>query len=273
MKDALAKYIFSISMANNSAIEYILKKDRFLVLGGLFILCVLAWLYIIYLYRQMVVMDMDALFFAMPMTPEWSTADFALLFLMWFVMMIAMMTPSVAPLILIFAMVNRQRKQQHSPFVSTGYLFSGYFLVWAAFSLIATLLQWLLQHISLLNPEMETTSKILGSFILIAAGIFQFTPLKQKCLSYCRTPIDFIHRSWKEGKKGALVMGIENGLYCLGCCWILMILLFVSGIMNLLWIAIIALFVLIEKVLPQAKWISFTAGVALVVYGAIVLLR
>lgn len=257
----------------NSTLENILKKDRFIIVSGLFVLCVLAWLYIIYLYRQMVVMDMNALFFAMPMTPEWTATDFLLLFLMWLVMMIAMMTPSVTPLILIFAMVNRQRKQQRTPFVSTGYLLSGYFLVWAAFSLMATILQWLLQHISLLNPEMETTSKILGAIILMAAGVFQFTPLKQKCLSYCRTPIDFIHRNWKEGKPGALRMGIENGMYCLGCCWILMILLFVSGIMNILWIAIIALFVLIEKVLPQIKWISFVAGAALIIYGAIVLVK
>ena len=221
----------------------------------------------------MVHMDMDALFFAMPMTPSWTAVDFILLFLMWFVMMVAMMTPSVAPLILIFAMVNRQKKQQQNPFVPTGYLLCGYFLIWAGFSLLATLLQWLLQNISLLNPEMETTNKILGSFILIAAGIFQFTPLKQRCLNYCRTPIDFIHRNWKEGRTGALRMGIENGVYCLGCCWVLMILLFVSGIMNLLWIALIALFVLIEKIIPKVKWVSFIAGGALIMYGTLLLVK
>ena len=250
-----------------------MKKDRFIIISGLFILCILSWLYVIYLYRQMVHMDMDALFFAMPMTPSWTAVDFILLFLMWFVMMVAMMTPSVAPLILIFAMVNRQKKQQQNPFVPTGYLLYGYFLIWAGFSLLATLLQWLLQNISLLNPEMETTNKILGSFILIAAGIFQFTPLKQRCLNYCRTPVDFIHRNWKEGKTGALRMGIENGVYCLGCCWVLMILLFVSGIMNLLWIALIALFVLIEKILPKVKWVSFIAGGALIMYGTLLLVK
>src|SRR5215208_3556369 len=100
-------------------------------------MCILSWLYIIYLYKQMVVMDMDALLFAMPMSPTWTYTDFLLLFLMWFVMMIAMMTPSVTPLILIFATVNRKKKQQKNPFVPTGYLLSGYFLVWAVFSLIA----------------------------------------------------------------------------------------------------------------------------------------
>ena len=221
-------------MASNS-LEYLLKKDRLIIIGGLFFITVLSWLYIIYLYNQMVYMDMNALFFAMPMTPEWTAVDFILLFFMWLVMMIAMMTPSVAPFILIFAMVNRQRRQQERPFVNTVYLLTGYFLMWAAFSLAATFFQWLLQQVALLNPEMKTTSKILGSTILIVTGIFQFTPLKQTCLKYCRTPLDFILHHWKEGKPGALRMGIENGFYCVGCCWMLMVLLFVAGIMNLLY--------------------------------------
>jgi predicted metal-binding membrane protein len=219
------------------------------------------------------IMNMDALFFSMPMTPSWTTIDFLLLFLMWFVMMIAMMTPSVAPLILIFAMVNRKRKQQQNPFVPSGYFLAGYFLVWAAFSLLATILQWFLQQISLLNPDMETTDKILGGSIIIIAGVFQFTPLKKRCLHYCRTPVDFVHRNWKEGKTGAIKMGIENGIFCLGCCWVLMTLLFVAGIMNLLLIALIALFILVEKMIPYSKPVSFIAGALLVVYGISLLLR
>src|SRR5438067_1421748 len=120
-------------MNNSSSIEYVLKRDRVIIISGLLLISALAWLYIVYLYRQMSLMDMNALLFAMPMTPVWTTTDFILLFLMWFVMMIAMMTPSVAPLILIFAMVNRQRKQQQNPFVPTGYLLTGYFIVWAGF--------------------------------------------------------------------------------------------------------------------------------------------
>ncbi len=260
-------------MNKKNTLEYILQKDRFVVLSGLFVMCILAWLYTVYLYRQMEVMNMDALFFAMPMTPTWTFLDFLLLFLMWFVMMIAMMTPAVTPLILIFAMVNRQKKQQQNPFVPTGYLLAGYFLVWAGFSLLATLLQWFLQQIAWLNPEMVTTNKIVGAVILVAAGLFQFTPLKHRCLKYCRTPIDFVHRNWKEGRQGALRMGIDNGMYCLGCCWMLMILLFVSGIMNLLWIVLIALFVLLEKAIARSNWISFIAGAALIVYGIMVLIR
>jgi predicted metal-binding membrane protein len=250
-----------------------LKKDRLIIMGGLLVLCIIAWLYIIYLYREMAVMNMDAFLFAMPMTPTWSMVDFSLIFLMWFVMMIAMMTPSVTPLILIFAMVNRQKRETRSPFAPTGYLLCGYFLIWAGFSFLATLLQWFLQRISLLNPEMVTTNKILGGIILVAAGIFQFTGLKQRCLNNCRTPIDFINLNWKAGRKGAFRMGIEHGISCLICCWALMILLFVSGIMNLLWIVLIALFVLLERALPKLKWISLVAGALLIAYGAFVLIE
>src|SRR5207249_8038941 len=260
-------------MNNSSSIESLLKRDRVIIVSGLLLISALAWLYILYLYRQMSFMDMSALLFAMPMTPAWTTTDFILLFLMWFVMMIAMMTPSVAPLILIFAMVNRQRRQQNRPFVKTAYLITGYFLVWAAFNVVATSLQWLLQQISLLNPEMKTTNRILGSVILITAGIFQFTPLKHTCLQNCRTPLEFIHRHWREGKKGALIMGIQNGFYCLGCCGMLMVLLFVAGIMNLLWVAIIALFVLVEKISSQIKWISYVAGLVLIICGVLLLIR
>jgi predicted metal-binding membrane protein len=257
---------------SGGSIEYLLKRDRIIIISGLLLIFLLAWLYIIYLYRQMFPMNMDALFFAMPMTSAWTATDFILLFLMWFIMMIAMMMPSVAPLILIFAMVNRKRKDQQNPFVSTGYLVAGYFFIWAAFSLLATFLQWLLQHVSLLAPEMRITSNILGGSILILAGLFQFTPLKKTCLSYCRTPVDFIHRNWKEGKAGAIRMGIENGIYCVGCCWILMALLFVSGIMNLVWVALIALFVLMERVLGQTRVVSPLAGAALIMYGMIIML-
>ena len=257
---------------NNHSLEYLLKRDRLVIISGLFFITLLSWLYIIYLYRQMVYMDMNALFFAMPMTPHWAATDFILLFLMWIVMMIAMMTPSVAPLILVFAKVNRERKLQHHPFVNTGYLITGYFLVWAVYSVAATALQWLLQQIAWLNPDMKTTNKILGGIILILTGIFQFTPLKKTCLTYCRSPLNFVLLHWKEGKKGALNMGIENGFYCLGCCWLLMVLLFVAGIMNLLWVALIALFVLAEKISPGIRWLPYVAGFSLIAYGILFLI-
>ena len=259
-------------MNNATSLEYVLRKDRLILTAGLFLIALLSWWYIIYLYRQMYPMNMNALFFAMPMTPAWTLTDFILLFLMWLVMMIAMMTPSVAPLILLFAMVNRQRKQRQNPFVPGMYLLAGYIAAWTVFSLLATILQWALQQVSWLNPEMIITNKILGSIILITAGVFQFTSLKQSCLHHCQSPVEFIHRKWKDGRMGAFKMGIQNGVYCLGCCWMLMILLFVSGIMNILWIALISFFVLIEKLVPHSKWISYIAGVGLVAYGIVSLI-
>lgn len=255
-----------------TSIEYILKRDRYIIISSMAVMSLLAWFYMVYLYKQMEQMNMDSLFFAMPMTAHWTGTDFALMFLMWVVMMIAMMTPSVAPLILIFARVNRQRQQQQSPYIKTAYLLTGYFLVWAGFSFIATFLQWTLQQVSMLNPEMVTTSKVLSSLILITAGIFQFSSLKNKCLKYCRSPLEFIYHNWKEGKNGAIKMGIENGIYCVGCCWILMTLLFVTGIMNILWVALIAIFVLIEKIASNPKWISSISGIILIAYGGVLLI-
>ena len=260
-------------MNGHKSLAFLSKRDRLIIIGGLFFITLLSWLYIIYLYKQMVYMDMNALFFAMPMTPVWTYIDFILLFLMWLVMMIAMMTPSVSPLILVFATINRQRKEHDHPFVNAAFLMVGYFLVWAAFSLAATALQWSLQQMSLLSPDMKTTSKIVGSIIFITAGMFQFSPLKQTCLAHCRTPLNFVLQHWKVGKRGALRMGIENGFYCLGCCWMLMVLLFVTGIMNLLWVAIIAIFVLFEKILTRIKWIPYVAGTGLIIYGILLLIK
>ncbi|MEO6229813.1 MAG: DUF2182 domain-containing protein [Ferruginibacter sp.] len=260
-------------MQKQNALEIVIKKDRLIIISCLVAAAVISWLYIIYLYRQMYPMNMDAFLFAMPMTAHWHFSDFLLLFLMWFIMMVAMMTASVAPLILLFAMINRQKKQQQAPYVPAIYIFTGYYLIWAIFSLLATLLQWALQQLNWLSPDMIITHKIIGGSILIFAGIFQFTSLKHRCLNHCRNPIDFIHTKWKEGKMGAFKMGVQNGTYCLGCCWILMAVLFVAGIMNLLWIALIGIFVLLEKLIPNSNWISYTAGLALCLYGLLVLIN
>ena len=201
----------------------------------------------------------------MPMTGQWTGIDFLLMFIMWAVMMIAMMLPSVSPLILMFATINRKRKAQAVPYVPALFFIAGYFIVWTAFSLVATGLQWGLQYLSLLSPMMITTNKWIGGSILLLAGIFQFSRLKHACLTHCRSPLDFIMHHWKDGKKGAVQMGIEHGWYCLGCCWILMLLLFATGIMNLFWIAAIALFVLIEKILPSRVLLfSRFAGLVLI---------
>jgi predicted metal-binding membrane protein len=210
---------------------------------------------------------------AMPQMQTWGWVDLVLLFVMWAVMMVAMMVPTAAPMILIFAKVNRQRRERQQPFVSTAVFLAGYLLVWSGFSLLATLAQWGLHSAALLSPMMVSTSAVLGGVLLVAAGIFQWTPLKYACLTHCRSPLSFLMTDWREGTRGALVMGLKHGSYCTGCCWFLMALLFVAGVMNLLWVATITAFVLIEKTVPRGDLVGRIAGVILVVAGFAMLMR
>jgi predicted metal-binding membrane protein len=192
---------------------------------------------------------------------------------MWAVMMVAMMVPSASPMILTFAIVNRRRIEERRPFVPTTVFLLGYLLVWGSFAAAATLGQWGLHTSALLTPMMRSTSDILGGALLIAAGIFQWTPLKRVCLTQCRSPLGFIMSEWREGTRGALVMGLRHGTYCLGCCWILMGLLFVAGVMNLLWVAAIAGLILVEKVAPRGQWVGRVVGLAFTGWGAWMIAR
>jgi predicted metal-binding membrane protein len=205
-----------------------------------------------------------------PDMTSWSPAELAALFLMWTEMMVAMMLPSAAPMLLTFAMVNRKRREQEQPFVRTTFFLSGYLAIWTLFSAIAAAAQWLLHAKALLSPMMVSTSPALGGGILIAAGVFQWTPLKNACLKHCRTPLSFIMTNWREGRSGAFVMGLEHGAFCTGCCWFLMALLFVAGVMNILWIAVITLFVLLEKALPGGTILARVAGALLLGLGVCV---
>jgi predicted metal-binding membrane protein len=182
--------------------------------------------------------------------------------------MVAMMTPSAAPMILMFAAVNRRRWKQQVSYVPTSVFLAGYLVVWAAFSVIATAAQWGLHSASLLSPMMASTSPVLGGALLVAAGTYQWTPLKHACLSKCRSPMGFVLNEWREGRWGAFLMGLKHGGYCTGCCWSLMALLFVAGIMNLLWVGAIAGFILLEKVFPGGDRLGRAAGVVLVGWGA-----
>ena len=183
--------------------------------------------------------------------------------------MVAMMVPSAAPMVLLFASVNRKRRERTSPYVPTAFFLLGYLLVWTSFSAAATLLQWSLHTAALLSSMMVSTSPLLGGFLLVAAGVFQFTPLKRACLSHCRSPLHFFMGEWKDGKSGALAMGTKHGTYCVGCCWVLMVLLFVAGVMNLLWVAAITVFVLVERVLPRGDVVGQVAGVTLILAGVV----
>jgi predicted metal-binding membrane protein len=203
---------------------------------------------------------------AMPQMQSWGAVELLLLFVMWAVMMVAMMVPSVAPLVLMFARANRQKRGGHV-IGSAAILLLGYLFVWTGFSVLATLAQWRLHSAGLLSPVMVSTSSVLGGLLLVAAGVFQLTPLKRACLVRCRSPLSFLMSEWREGRWGTLVMGLKHGAYCVGCCWILMGLLFVAGIMNLLWVAAVAIFILAEKAASKGETFGRIAGAALIVAG------
>ena len=248
----------------------ILRRDRIIVLSGLALITALSWAYVFSVASDMQNMNMANMGTEMstPQMQAWGVADFVLTFGMWAVMMVAMMTPSAAPMILMFAQVNRRRREREVSYVPTGVFLVGYLVVWAAFSVMATTAQWGLHAASLLSPMMVSTSPVLGGVFLLAAGIYQWTPLKHACLSKCRSPLAFVLNEWREGRWGAFVMGLKHGGYCTGCCWSLMALLFVAGVMNLLWVAAIAGFVLLEKVAPAGDRLGRVAGVVLIGGGA-----
>ncbi|MBA2564220.1 MAG: DUF2182 domain-containing protein [Gemmatimonadetes bacterium] len=209
---------------------------------------------------------------AMPMPVAWGVQELAALFTMWAVMMIAMMLPSAAPMILLFAAANRTRRIHGRPVVSTAVFTAGYLLAWSVYSAVAALAQLALHDAALLSPMMTSATPALGGTLLIAAGVYQWTALKRTCLAHCRSPLTFLSSEWREGRLGALRMGATHGTYCVGCCWALMALLFVAGVMNLLWVAAIAGFVLVEKLVPGGEWVGRLAGAALVGWGGWVLL-
>jgi predicted metal-binding membrane protein len=202
----------------------------------------------------------------------WTPGYAVLMFFMWWIMMMAMMLPSATPMILLFAAINRKQRDKGTPYVPTGIFAAGYLLVWGAFSLVAVSAQWGLERSGLLSSTMASTSVLLGAGLLIAAGIYQLTPLKHVCLRHCRSPISFITQHWRPGEFGALRMGAEHGAFCTGCCWFLMVLLFYGGIMNLYWIVGLALFVLLEKTIPAGHWLGRVAGVLLIAWGGALIL-
>src|SRR4029434_5928220 len=182
------------------------------------------------------------------MTPVvWTPGYAVLMFFMWWVMMVAMMLPSAAPMILLFATVNRKQRETAHPHVATSIFAVGYLAAWAGFSLVAVILQWGFARTGILSPMLVGTNVIFGGVLLLAAGIYQLTPIKHACLRHCRSPLAFLSTHWRRGACGALRMGLVHGAFCVGCCWFLMGLLFFGGVMNLYWIASLALFVLFAK--------------------------
>ncbi|WDZ76667.1 DUF2182 domain-containing protein [Ensifer adhaerens] len=285
---------------SDTALETLLRRDRAIVVAALIALTAASWLYILWLASSMDMagagpaaggtamgptMSMDGTDMAMDMPMNmgegstmavavagaraWTPATFAYAFVMWAVMMVGMMVPSATPMILLYARVGRQAALKGQPFAAAGFFAGGYLFTWTLFALIAALLQWLLDRALLLTPALSSASQLLSGVALIAIGLFQWTPLKDRCLSQCQSPLLFIqnHGGFRRQPGAAFGLGVRHGLYCVGCCWALMALLFVGGVMNVLWIAAIAIFVLAEKVVPGGRLLSRVAGAGLVMTG------
>ena len=197
----------------------------------------------------------------------WTLRYAVLVFVMWWVMMIAMMLPSAMPMLLLFARANQTDRSDRTALVSTATFAGGYLLIWGSFCALATALQYGLESARLMSPMLVMTNHWLGAGILVAAGLWQITPFKSVCLRHCRSPLSFLVGRWRPGRTGAFRMGLEHGAFCLGCCWFLMLLLFVGGVMNLYWIVGLSVFVLLEKTIPFGHWLGRVLGIALVGWG------
>jgi predicted metal-binding membrane protein len=268
----------------SSIVEAVLLRDRAIIIAALGVITVLAWADLVWLADDMSMGGMDMTGFRMipsgqslmmPASEPWKPIEFAFVFVMWVAMMVGMMTPSVAPMILIYARVGRQAAIDDKPFAATAWFVGGYLLAWTAFSIAATLAQWALERAALLTPMMTIANNILGDVMLIVAGLYQWTPLKEACLFNCQSPLAFIlrHGGFRSGPAGALALGAWHGSYCIGCCWALMVLLFVGGVMNLSWIAALAILVLLEKVIPSGRIIARAAGLISIAWGGWILLQ
>lgn len=241
--------------AQPTRFEALLRQDRAVVLAGIALLTLASWAYLAHLVRAMGPLD------------RCGAIELAALLGMWVVMMTAMMLPSVAPLILMFARADRQ-KGARAVAGTASILLLGYLLAWMGYSALAAWLQWRLHVAAVLSPAMASASPLLQGFLLLAAGAFQFTPLKRACLTRCRSPLSFLMSDWRPGRLGALVMGLKHGAFCVGCCWLLMVLMFAAGVMSLFWMAALAVFVLAEKAAPRGDLLARLAGAALIVAGA-----
>jgi predicted metal-binding membrane protein len=266
-----------------STLETVLRRDRLVIAGALGVIAALAWGYMLWLADDMDMGGMDMTGFRMipagigimaPANAPWRVIEFAFVLVMWSVMMVGMMAPSAAPMILMYARVGRQGKSAGKPFAATGWFAAGYFLVWIGFALIATFVQWWFERAALLDWRMASASNVLGGTVLIAAGIYQWTPLKDVCLVQCQSPFQFLmrHGGFRGDVPACLLLGLRHGGYCVGCYWVLMALLFVGGVMNVLWIALLALLVLLEKLTRYGRWIGRGVGIACVAAGAWMLL-
>jgi predicted metal-binding membrane protein len=238
-----------------------LQRERYLILGGLLMLSALAWALLIW---QASTMSHQAMGLTMGMS--------VLLFMtVWIVMMVAMMFPTAAPMILMFSNISQSRRKPEHSFVPTWVFVSAYLLIWSLCGAVAYSLAVLIEQLAAQSMWLMANAARLGGVVLVVAGLYQLSPLKDICLSKCRTPFQFVLSSWHDGYGGAFRMGLEHGAYCLGCCWLLFVILFPLGIMNLAVMALLTALIFAEKALPIGRQISKLAGGGLIVYGVIVL--
>lgn len=257
-----------------TALEALLRRERLIVVGGVIIISALAWWYVVtgagtgmsVVAMTRIAISPGAFSDDAAMPQQWTGAYWAIMLAMWWVMMIAMMAPSAAPMILLYAGVTRHEQKSGrlaAGVVPTAGFAAGYLIAWLVFSVLATVLQFSLEQAGLVHSMlMWSLNSWLSAALLFAAGLYQLTPYKQACLRHCRSPAHFLSAHWRPGQLGAIRMGVEHGAYCVGCCWALMALLFVGGIMNLLWIAGLSVLVLLEKVVPRGERIARAAGFA-----------
>jgi predicted metal-binding membrane protein len=245
-------------------------RDRRLISVCIALAVALAWGYLVYLQRRMSSTPNDTMMAQMAAMTNvpWTAADVLFTFVMWAVMMVGMMTGSAAPVLLLFGNAHAKRGDRHVPRLVAMFAL-GYVGVWIAFSAAAALAHWALHGAAMLSPEMAASSPRLGGAILIGAGAYQLTRFKGACLAQCRSPIGFLMNHWRDGPTGALRMGWHHGLHCLGCCWALMCLLFIVGVMNLAWVAVLTAFVLAEKIGPGGAIVARAGGALMLGIGAL----
>ena len=242
----------------------VLQRERYLILGVLLFLAALAWALLIWQSSMTAMAASQAMGLTMGMS--------VFLFIaIWVVMMIAMMFPASAPMILAFSKIYMSKRQRGHPFVPTWVFVSGYLLVWSLCGVIAYPLAWGLEHLAGQSMWFMENGGRLSGAVLVLAGLYQLSPLKDVCLAKCRTPLQFILTSWHDGYRGAFRMGLEHGAFCLGCCWLLFVILFPLGLMNLGVMALVTALIFSEKTLPAGRWISKFAGIALIAYGILVI--
>jgi predicted metal-binding membrane protein len=252
-----------------TALEHVIRRDRLVMSLGLAAIAALAWAYLARSAASMASMATDAQVHAamgMADTRVWGLSDWLALFLMWAIMMVAMMLPSGAPVMLLVLGVYRRRGDARARLAAHAFV-AGYLLAWIVFSLAAATVQLALHRAALVAPDMRLTSVLSSGLVLVVAGAYQWLPLKRACLSHCQSPLGFLSQHWQEGTPGGLTLGVRHGAFCVGCCWLLMALLLVVGVMNLIWIAALAAFVLVEKLLPGGALFGRATGVVVVVWG------